>query len=112
MYCSAMTVRLLVGILTPAMRATVVVSCCRPSLAGRLFVACACPAGTRTRHDDDAHPLPVGPGIVGKLSPNGWRVLLDSVSFRQPPQALNLNEPTPDRSPWRPREPRPFHRRI
>src|SRR2546429_68943 len=92
MYCNAMTTRLLVGRLTPAIRATC------------LLLLPAAPAvfpapGLRREREMPRRTRPsarAGIGVV--LMQNGCRVLKDSKSFRQP---LRVTELTPFRLPFR-----------
>ena len=71
MYCSAMTTRLLVGRLTPAIRATSS-SCCRPARRPSPFVG-------RERETPRRRPPSAGPASL--RHPNGCRVLMDSKPF-------------------------------
>src|SRR3954451_9209593 len=86
MYCNATTTRLLVGRLTPAIRATFPAPVA--GFAGRFL---------RSRHGenakcrDDTRPS-ARTGIVVVLMQNGCRVLKDSKSSRQP---LLMTELTP-----------------
>src|SRR5262245_26557845 len=79
MYCNAITTRLLVGMLTPAMRATVLHSSCRLSRNGR-----------RSLHamrfaNDNATPSPFPGARYRSTSRLGCGLLMDSTAFRQPP---------------------------
>src|ERR1044072_5358578 len=79
MYCSAITTRLLVGRLTPAIRATLLAPVAgrrRPFLRSR-----SC--GENAKCHDDTRPS-ARAGIGAVLMQNGCRVLKDSKSFRQP----------------------------
>src|SRR3954449_3938378 len=78
-YCSAITTRLLVGRLTPAIRATLlapVAGRCRPFLRSRF-------SGENAKCHDDTRPS-ARAGIGAAVMQNGCRVLKDSKSFRQP----------------------------
>src|SRR5215212_11697332 len=86
MYCNAITTRLLVGRLTPAIRATWFAPVA--GFAGR-FSAPGRRENAKCR-DDTRPSARAGIGVV--LMQNGCRVLKDSNSFRQP---LPLTELTP-----------------
>src|SRR6266508_1216563 len=77
-YCNAITTRLLVGMLTPAMRATVNHSFCRRR--GRRS------CHTRRFANDNATPSPFRRARYRSTSRLGWALLMDSSSFRQPPR--------------------------
>src|SRR5947208_7043947 len=93
MYCNAITTRLLVGRLTPAIRAT-----CLLLLPAVPAVSPLPVCGENAKCRDDTRPSArAGIGVV--LMQNGCRVLKDSKSFRQP---LLITELTPSRLPfWR-----------
>src|SRR5215468_4006877 len=77
-YCSAITTRLLVGMLTPAMRATVSHSYCRRKRSGR--------RSSRGRFaNDNATPSPFPRARYRSTSQLGCGLLMDSTAFRQPP---------------------------
>src|SRR6266568_2481561 len=77
-YCSAITTRLLVGMLTPAMRATASHSYCRRKRSGR--------RATRGRFaNDNATPSPFPRARYRSNSRLGCGLLMDSTAFRQPP---------------------------
>src|SRR3954453_18515268 len=78
MYCNATTTRLLVGRLTPAIRATF--SAPVAGVAGRFL---RFRYGENAKCRDDTRPS-ARTGIVVVLMQNGCRVLKDSKSFRQP----------------------------
>src|SRR3954447_6694683 len=78
MYCNATTTRLLVGRLTPAIRATF--SAPVAGVAGRFLRS---RYGENAKCRDDTRPS-ARAGIVVVLMQNGCRVLKDSKSFRQP----------------------------
>src|SRR4029450_3846611 len=78
-YCNAITTRLLVGMLTPAMRATVNHSFCRPRVRGRRS------CHTRRFANDNATPSPFRRARYRSTSRLGWALLMDSSAFRQPP---------------------------
>ena len=80
MYCSAMTTRLLVGMFTPAIRATVVSPVAGAGVRPFSPLSVAERPQTPRRHP----ALGPGPGIVVVLMQNGCRVLMDSTPFRQP----------------------------
>src|SRR5262245_51788827 len=81
-YCKAITTRLFVGMLTPAMRATVVHSFCpAKKTAGRSLVSGYPQAITR-------HPSPFPGARASIYSRLGCALLMDSTPFRQPPAAL------------------------
>src|SRR5499427_5924882 len=76
-YCNAIMTRLLVGMLTPAMRATVNHSFCRPVDGGQR---------SRGRFaNDNATPSPSRRARYRSTSRLGCGLLMDSTSFRQPP---------------------------
>src|SRR5215213_7829387 len=78
MYCNAITTRLLVGRLTPAIRATWFAP-----VAGGAGRFSAPDRGDNAKCRDDTRPSArAGIGVV--LMQNGCRVLKDSNSFRQP----------------------------
>src|SRR5215469_3242452 len=78
MYCSAITTRLLVGMLTPAMRATAIHSYCRRKRSGR--------RSSRVRFaNDNATPSPFRRARYRSTSQLGCGLLMDSTAFRQPP---------------------------
>src|SRR5262245_4189672 len=82
-YCSAITTRLLVGMLTPAMRATVIHSCCRRALKT--------PGGRSSRSrfaNDNATPSPLPGARYRSNSRFGCGLLMDSPAFRQPLLAI------------------------
>src|ERR1700751_3554518 len=94
MYCNATTTRLLVGMLTPAMRATALLLL-RPFRPKPRVLALDHPQRRSKRallHALRGHnakttpPSFEGPASLAKLSPNGCGVLLDSASPRQPPR--------------------------
>src|SRR5258707_11255221 len=77
-YCSAITTRLLVGMLTPAMRATASHSYCRRKRSGR--------RSSRGRFaNDNATPSPFPRARYRSTSQLGCGLLMDSTAFRQPP---------------------------
>src|SRR6516165_7569579 len=77
-YCSAITTRLLVGMLTPAMRATAIHSYCRRKRSGR--------RSSRGRFaNDNATPSPFPRARYRSTSQLGCGLLMDSTAFRQPP---------------------------
>src|SRR3984893_14467779 len=77
-YCSAITTRLLVGMLTPAMRATVIHSYSRRKRSGR--------RSSRGRFaNDNATPSPFPRARYRSTSQLGCGLLMDSTAFRQPP---------------------------
>src|SRR5919201_1234281 len=79
-YCNAIMTRLLVGMLTPAMRATVNHSFCRPIDGGQR---------SRGRFaNDNATPSPSRRARYRSTSPLGCALLMDSTSFRQPPPGV------------------------
>src|SRR5215510_187518 len=78
-YCSAITTRLLVGILTPAMRATASHSYCRRKRSGQRS------CHTRTVANDNATPSPFPRARYRSTSRLGCGLLMDSTAFRQPP---------------------------
>src|SRR5437764_1630539 len=79
MYCSAITTRLLVGRLTPAIRATL-----SAPVAGRYRPSSPLPVSEENaKCHDDTRPS-ARAGIGAALMQNGCRVLKDSKSFRQP----------------------------
>src|ERR1700730_600644 len=77
-YCSAITTRLLVGMLTPAMRATVIHSCCRLNRGRRAIVPLEAIA------NDNATPSPFPGARYRSVARLGCGLLMDSTSFRQP----------------------------
>src|SRR5215475_11236178 len=78
-YCSAITTRLLVGMLTPAMRATAIHSYCRRKRSGR--------RSSRGRFaNDNATPSPFPRARYRSTSQLGCGLLMDSTAFRQPPR--------------------------
>src|SRR5262245_21498626 len=82
-YCSAITTRLLVGMLTPAMRATAIHSCCRRVLKT--------PGGRSIRSqfaNDNATPSPFPGARYRSNSRFGCGLLMDSPAFRQPLLAI------------------------
>src|SRR5262245_10005064 len=84
-YCNAIITRLLVGILTPAMRATVIHSWLPASVEWPANRSRRGVLQTVTRHPP-RHP---GPGIVEPLDLDAG-LLMDSSAFRQPPLALTF----------------------
>src|SRR3954447_18261374 len=78
-YCSAITTRLLVGRLTPAIRATLLAPVCRTMPA----VSPLPVSGENAKCHDDTRPS-ARAGIGAAVMQNGCRVLKDSKSFRQP----------------------------
>src|SRR5262249_17499422 len=81
-YCNAIMTRLLVGMLTPAMRATVNHSFCRPVDGGQR---------SRGRFaNDNATPSPSRRARYRSTSQLGCGLLMDSTSFRQPPPGVPL----------------------
>src|SRR5262249_46684452 len=77
-YCNAITTRLLVGMLTPAMRATAFFSYCRRGRAHR-----RCDRSERFTNDN-ATPSPFLRARYRSTSRLGWGLLMDSECFRQP----------------------------
>src|SRR5215213_10443621 len=87
MYCNAITTRLLVGRLTPAIRATWFAP-----VAGGAGRFSAPDRGDNAKCRDDTRPSArAGIGVV--LMQNGCRVLKDSNSFRQPLLTTELTPP-------------------
>src|SRR5262245_5293295 len=79
-YCSAIMTRLLVGMLTPAMRATAIHSYCRRKRSGQR--SCL----TRAVANDNATPSPFPRARYRSTSRLGCGLLMDSTAFRQPPR--------------------------
>src|SRR6516165_9379693 len=79
-YCSAIMTRLLVGMLTPAMRATAIHSCCRRKRSGQRS------CHTRAVANDNATPSPFPRARYRSTSRLGCGLLMDSTAFRQPPR--------------------------
>src|SRR5215470_3389598 len=79
-YCSAIMTRLLVGMLTPAMRATAIHSYCRRKRSGQRS------CHTRAVANDNATPSPFPRARYRSTSRLGCGLLMDSTAFRQPPR--------------------------
>src|SRR6516164_2880100 len=104
MYCKAITIRLLVGRLTPAMRAKSATPCSGQTVADPRKVPAAiyrfeCHLRKATNVKSQRLPCLLRPGIAAHLRLDISGLLMDSRRFRQPPRVISPGRPTETRWP-------------